>query len=200
MKLTKLNPYESILADLDTWLTDHYDAIKALALRTSTTGGKIRELTLSKAIKDTNGAIIGIISVNVLNEKYGANNLVTDILSKRDPSDDTPGRLLNSESFKEKFIDSTDRFILRLSFKQYLSDAMGLANVTMSSVHRFTVGEDDELLRGLARRQVTSHMWEDHAVVITTREYFTSFVKPALTAWVPDIVDIVVQTIYEPTA
>ena len=199
MKFTKLNPYESILADLDTWLNTHYSAIETLMLRTSPTGGKIRELTFSKAIKDGNNAIIGIISVNILNDKYAALNLRTDTLNKRDPGDDTPGRVFNSESFKEGFFDGRDRLNLRLSFKQYLSDAMGLANVTMSAVYRFLPAESNKIVRGLNSREVTSYMWEDHAVVTTTREYFNTYVKPTLNAWTPAVADITVQTLYEPT-
>lgn len=200
MKFTKLNPYESILTDLNAWLQTHYLAIETLMLRESDSGAKIRELTFSKAIKDNNNAVIGIISVNILNDKYSALNLRTDILRKRDSADGTPGAILNSESFKEGFDDVRDRLVLRLSFKQYLSDAMGLANVTMSSVYRFLPAETDKLTRGLATRSVTSYMWEDHAVVTTTREYFNTYVKPALNAWTPAIADITVQTLYEPAA
>ena len=70
-KFIKLNPYQHIQEEMDAFFQRNYLAIQALSLREDPTyKGKIREMALSKLIKNTAGQGIGILNVHVLNNEY----------------------------------------------------------------------------------------------------------------------------------
>lgn len=198
MKLTRLNPYQLINDEIDAWITANYDTIKTLALRNSPTGANTREINLSKPIL-ANTALIGMVNVNVINEKYDTRNLKTDTLNIRNLADKSPGELVNAESFKEKFIDAADYLVLRFTIKQFASDAMGKASVTMSMVYRFNVARTDALDVGIASKKATSNLWEDPAMVLATRYFFTGFAKPVMDTWVPTPADVTGLVVYSQT-
>lgn len=195
-KFIKLNPYQHIQEQMDAFFEGSYAAVEALALRDDPIfKGKIREMALSKLIKNAAGQGVGILNIQVLNSKYETSNQKTNRNKVRFPQEASQGADVNPEHFTTEFVDNKDCLQVRLSFNQFESHAMALAPVKYSINYKVLVGEDDALENALRTREVISYMWEDAAIVLTTREFFEQ-VKPILADWQPVKEDITVQTLF----
>lgn len=195
-KFIKLNPYQNIQEEMDAFFQRNYLAIQALSLREDPTyKGKIREMALSKLIKNTAGQGIGILNVHVLNNKYETLNQKTNRHKVRFPQEASQGVDVNPEHFTTEFVDDKDMLNVRLSFSQFESHAMALAPVKFSVNYNIIAGEDRAIENALRTREVISHMWEDAAMVLVTREFFEQ-VAPILSTWAPVKEDVTVQTLF----
>lgn len=190
----ELNPYEEIHTAVNQFITDKWTDIKALTLRENPLKlGRIREVSYTKEILNAQGMIVGFINCHVLNDKYAQSNFHTNMNERRHPEDNTAGQLINSGFFKENFIDPAERITLRLTIKQYQTKAIGLSDVTLSSVFKFN-DTTDEVNLAIRQKTSTSLLWKDPGYVIATKKFFSE-VKTILDGWTPAIEDITIQTL-----
>lgn len=190
----QLNPYEGIVQALETFVETHIEDLSDLMLRPyqSNPDQRIREMNISKEVLDANGLYIGLVNINILNEKFKANNLITT-KTRRFSNLDNSAQEVTPEWFKQKFVDDREFLAFQISFKQFRSSALGLGDLTYSTRYWHIVDEPWGVTR--LSREDTSHMWNDPAIVLGTRSFFTQHIETILTSWTPDIVDITQQTV-----
>lgn len=194
-KLIKLNPYQSIVTDVDAFFTRVYEAIKTLSLRQDPIyKGHIREINFGTLVK-TDGQATGIINVHVLNLKYAAANLKTNRLKPKFSKGEFSESTVTPEFFVTEFVDESDVLEIRVSFNQFESKAMALSPVRFSTLYHVKTDEGDAALKAVASKEVISYMWEDSAIVLSTKDFF-DLVKPVMSAWTPAIKDITGETIF----
>mgnify|MGYP003603886131 FL=1 len=190
----ELNPYAEIDAAVNQFITDKWAAIKTLTLRENPLKlGRIREVAYTKEILNAEGMIVGYINCHLLNDKYAQTNFHTDMNKRRHPEDNTAGQLVNTGFFKEHVIDETNRITMRLTFKQYQTKAIGLSDVTLSTVFKFN-DKPTEIESAIRQKVATSLLWKDPGYVIATKKFFAE-VQATLTAWTPTIEDVTIQTL-----
>lgn len=195
-KFIKLNPYQHIQEQMDSFFQETYSKVETLMLRDDPTfKGKIREMTLGKLVKNAAGQAIGLINIQVLNRKYETSNQKTNRHKSRFPNEDSQGVDVNTEHFATEFVDERNILQVRLSFNQFESKAMALAPAKYTVAYEVISGEDQALENALRTREVISYMWEDSSIVLTTRDFFET-VSPILQDWTPAKEDITVQTLF----
>lgn len=197
-KFVKLNPYQNISTEVDAFISKNWDVIKALCLREAPNKmGMIRECNITKEIENAAGMIVGYINIHLLNDKYGVHNLRTDMGKHRFNNQlHSVNDLSNAESFNEVVIDPANRIQVRLTIKQYQTKAIGLSDVTHSTIFRMN-DTVDEVVSAIRNKTATSLLWDDVGYVLATRKFFNEAL-PVLNVWVPEAKDITTQTLYQP--
>lgn len=194
-KYIELNPYKGIVDALDDFVLNKWDAIKALCLREHPSKmGLIRESNFTKEILNAQGMIVGYINCHVLNHKFSVHNLKTRLDSPR-YAGESPGQIVNTEFFKDELLNPADDFELRLTIKQYQTKAIGLSDVTFSSVYRFN-GTAEEVTTAIRQKVTTSLLWKDPGYVIATKKFFDE-VESVITGWAPAPEDVTIQTLMQ---
>lgn len=195
-KFIKLNPYKTIQESIDTFFELQYGNIEALILRDDPTfGGKLREMSLSKLVKNAGGQAIGILNIHMLNRKYETANQKTNTREVRAGNESFRNVDASPEFFKTEFFDEDHRLTIRISFTQFPSDAMALSNVKYSATYNTFVGEAGAVENAIKTKEVISYLWEDPAIVLVTKDFFT-LVDPILDTWVPTVDDVTGQTLF----
>lgn len=193
---TPLSPYQDIATQTDTFFKRTMAGLETLMARTQPdTGATIREMNISKLILNTEGLAVGIINVHCLNEKYAIGNLITQTWQPRYDGNFQQADV-SPEYFAQSYVDKTDQYEFRLSVTQFESKAMGLAPVKWSTTYRINQADLDKRADvAIKTKEMTSYLWQDPAIVLVTRKFFTD-VFPLLTTWDPTPEDITTQTIF----
>ena len=192
-KYIKLNPYSKIVTSLDTFFETHYTTLETLVLRQEPkTQGFIRELVLGKLIKNADDLPIGIVNVQIMNNKYDMKNLKTNRLKRRFPTEQNVD--VSPEYFQSEFLDEKDRLEIRVSISQFESKALALAPAKFSILYNTIVGETDTVANAIKSKELISYLWEDSPIVLTTLDFFEK-AKPVLDSWVPASTEITAQTL-----
>ena len=193
-KYFPLSPYADVVQTMDAFIQTHHAALSALMIREykGSEFQRLREMNLTIAV-ETDGRYLGMINVNIINEKFSASNLGVG-KELRFENVDNPSREINGEWFKANFFDERDRLKIQLSFKQFVTDTIGLPNVTFSSRYLVIPSDAIPFEAGKLSREDTSPFWDDPAMVLAGRKFF-AIVKPLMEAWTPSIDDITTQIV-----
>ena len=192
-KYVQLNPFEDIVNGLNTFMQSQLTNISNLMKREyeASPDQRIRSMDLSYPLK-INGMLIGMINISILNRKYEVSNFITT-KDRRYNTVNANGQEVNGEWFTTKFHDNKERFFIQLSFRQFRSHAIGLADVVYSS--RFEHIDGEPWTTTVKTKEDTAHMWNDPAQVLSIKDFYDSVVSPELTGWTPTVDDITQQTI-----
>ena len=190
-----LNPFENIVQKLSTFLQTHHVALSTLMLREyeGKAEQRLREMNLSKEVLEET-RYVGLININIINEKFAASNLKTT-KERRFPNIDNTAHEVNSDWFKQEYNDPREQLKIQLSFKQFRTDNLGISDVTYST--RVVLFPEDANPWEAAKlsREDTAHLWNDPAMVLAIRQFY-AIVEPVLDAWTPTIADITTQTVF----
>ena len=193
-KYVKLNPFENIVQKLDSFLETHHAAISALMLREyeNSPEQRLREMNLSKTVLEET-RYVGIININIINEKFATTNLKTT-KQRRYPNLDNFAQEVNSDWFKQEYIDPREHLKIQLSFKQFRTDNLGISDVTYSTRVELYPEETNPWEAARLTREDTSFLWDDPSMVLAIRQFF-GVVSPVLDTWTPDVTDVTTQTL-----
>ena len=190
-----LNPFENIVQKLDGFLETHHDALTTLMLREyeNKPEQRLREMNLSKVVLEET-RYVGLININIINEKFATSNLKTT-KERRYPNVDNTAHEVNSDWFKQDYNDPREQLKIQLSFKQFRTDNLGICDVTYST--RVVLFPEDTNPWEAAKlsREDTAHLWNDPAMVLAIRQFY-AIVEPVLDAWTPSTTDVTTQTVF----
>lgn len=193
-KFVRLSPYKTIIETMDAFFRRVHPTIETLALRTDPVyKGHVREINFAKLIK-LNDLGCGMINVHILNNKFSTLNTKTNRLKPLFESEFCEN-VVSPEFFETDFVDEADNLEIRISFTQFESKALALSPVKFSAIYHTQKGDNDAIEKAVKRKECISYLWEDPAMVISTKDFF-SLVKPILDAWVPAIEDITGETLF----
>ena len=193
-RFVRLSPYKTIINSMDEFFRRIHPTIEALALRTDPVyKGKIREINFAKIIK-LNSYNYGMVNIHILNHKYSTHNTKTNRLKPLFESEFCE-TVVGPEFFETDFVDEADSLEIRVSFVQFESEALAKSPVKFSAIYHTTAGDTDAIEKAVKRKECISYLWEDPAMVISTKDFF-SLVKPILDTWVPVIEDITGTTLF----
>ena len=190
-----LNPFENIVQKLNTFLQTHHATLSALMLREyeGKPEQRLREMNISKVILEET-RYVGIININIINEKFAASNLKTT-KERRFPNVDNTAHEVNSDWFKQEYNDPREQLKIQLSFKQFRTDNLGICDVSYSTHVVVFPAEANPWETARLTREDTAHLWNDPAMVLAIRQFY-AIVEPVLDAWTPAIGDITTQTVF----
>lgn len=190
-----LNPFENIVQKLNTFLQTHHAALSALMLREyeGKPEQRLREMNLSKEVLEET-RYVGLININIINEKFAASNLKTT-KERRFPNIDNTAHEVNSDWFKQEYNDPREQLKIQLSFKQFRTDNLGICDVSYSTRVVVFPAEANPWETARLTREDTAHLWNDPAMVLAIRQFY-AIVEPVLDAWTPAIGDITTQTVF----
>ena len=190
-----LNPFENIVQKLNTFLQTHHAALSALMLREyeGKPEQRLREMNISKVIL-VETRYVGLININIINEKFAASNLKTT-KERRFPNVDNTAHEVNSDWFKQEYNDPREQLKIQLSFKQFRTDNLGICDVSYSTRVVVFPSEANPWETARLTREDTAHLWNDPAMVLAIRQFY-AIVEPVLDAWTPAIGDITTQTVF----
>ena len=193
-KFVRLSPYKTIIETVDAFFRRVHPTIGTLALRTDPVyKGYVREINFAKLIK-LNDLGCGMINIHILNNKFSTINTKT-IRVKPLFESEFCENVVSPEFFETDFVDEADNLEIRISFTQFESKALALSPVKFSAIYHTQKGDNDAIEKAVKRKECISYLWEDPAMVISTKDFF-SLVKPILDAWVPAIEDITGETLF----
>ena len=190
-----LNPFENIVQKLNTFLQTHHATLSTLMLREyeGKPEQRLREMNISKVILEET-RYVGIININIINEKFAASNLKTT-KERRFPNVDNAAHEVNSDWFKQEYNDPREQLKIQLSFKQFRTDNLGICDVSYSTRVVVFPAEANPWETARLTREDTAHLWNDPAMVLAIRQFY-AIVEPVLDAWTPAIGDITTQTVF----
>ncbi len=193
----KLNPYEEIIGKIDAFFNKNYDVLEALMLRKQpSTNAPIREMNISHLVIDNAGLAVGMVNINIRNDKYSVNNFMTETWNPKFGQTDFAANDVNPEHFKQFLLDKSEQIKVHIGFIQFESISMGLSPVKFSSTYAVNQADGvDKKNAAINSKEVISYLWEDPAIVMVTKKFFVD-AFPILDSWVPVNTDITTQILF----
>ena len=190
-----LSPFENITQSLQTFLQTHHATISSLMLREylGDPDQRLREMNLSKIVLEGT-RYVGIININIINEKFGTANLKTTKERRWGNVENFPQEV-SPGWFKQDFHDPREHLKIQLSFKQFRTDNLGISDVVFSTRIELFPEEASPWNAARLTREDTAHLWNDPTVVLAIRQFYT-VVEPILNSWVPAAADVTTQTLF----